>query len=110
LPRSIINPTAVEYFQLRAGHPPGGWGNETVERFIGQFRVKPGGKYRLEVNFTRDGTPLAVTDPHLVVTSSDVWLTREENLEIAIFSIFFVLMEAIGLALVISSAVRYWRN
>jgi hypothetical protein len=87
------------------GH--GGWGNESVECFIGSFRTKTGGGYFLTMNFTRDGTPLAVTDPHLKVNIADAYYGIAGTLYI--FPLF-VLIEAIGMVLLISSAVRCWRN
>jgi hypothetical protein len=45
----------------------GEWENDGVVRVIGNFKGKKGTKYILEVNFTKDGAALAVTDPHLVV-------------------------------------------
>jgi hypothetical protein len=41
--------------------------NHAVYKFIGQFLGAAGKQYEVEVNFLRDGTPLNVTDPHLIV-------------------------------------------
>ena len=49
----------------------GGWASDSVSRIIGAFRGEKGKKYILEVNFTKDGTVLDVTDPHLVVQLSN---------------------------------------
>jgi hypothetical protein len=45
----------------------GAFGNHAVYKFIGQFLGAAGKQYEVEVNFLRDGTPLNVTDPHLIV-------------------------------------------
>jgi len=45
----------------------GAWANDTIERQIGSFRGKWNRRYILDVDFTADGSALAVTDPHLVV-------------------------------------------
>jgi hypothetical protein len=39
-----------------------------IFKFLGSFSTLPGKKYVLEVNFTKDGTPLNVANPHLIVT------------------------------------------
>jgi acyl-homoserine lactone acylase PvdQ len=41
-----------------------------VIRVIGDFKGEKGNKYILDVNFTKDGSALAVTDPHLIVRAS----------------------------------------
>lgn len=48
----------------------GEWENGTAVRVIGDFKGEKGNKYILEVNFTKDGAALAVTDPHLIVRVS----------------------------------------
>ena len=88
----------------------GGWGNKTVERNLGIFKTKSGRKYVLQMDFTKDGTPLAITDPRLVIEVSHVYPTEEENTEITICSTLFVLMEVIGFGFLFTSAVRCWRN
>src|SRR5208282_2885987 len=45
----------------------GAWANDTIERQIGSFQGKWNRRYILDVDFTADGSALAVTDPHLVV-------------------------------------------
>ena len=42
-------------------------GNHYLFRYLGHFVGEAGKKYVLEVKFTRDGTPLNQTDPHLIV-------------------------------------------
>jgi hypothetical protein len=39
-----------------------------IFRFLGKFPALSGKKYVLEVKFTKDGTPLNVANPHLIVT------------------------------------------
>jgi hypothetical protein len=38
-------------------------------KFLGKFLGESGKKYVVEVTFTKDGTPLNVADPHLIVIS-----------------------------------------
>ena len=45
----------------------GGSTDRTLERYLGHFTGQAGHKYTLEVQVTADGSPLNVTDPHLVV-------------------------------------------
>lgn len=40
---------------------------EYIFKFLGGFPAETGKKYMLEVNFNRDGTPLNVANPHLIV-------------------------------------------
>lgn len=42
--------------------------NENIFKFLGEFPTETGKKYVLEVTFTKDGTPLNVANPHLIVT------------------------------------------
>jgi hypothetical protein len=41
--------------------------DEYLFKFLGKFVGEPGKKYVVEVKFTKDGTPLNVTNPHLIV-------------------------------------------
>jgi hypothetical protein len=41
---------------------------ENIFKFLGKFPALSGHKYVLEVKFTKDGTPLNVANPHLIVT------------------------------------------
>lgn len=41
---------------------------ENIFKFLGDFPATTGKKYVLEVKFTKDGTPLDVADPHLIIT------------------------------------------
>jgi hypothetical protein len=38
-----------------------------IYRFLGDFGAEAGNKYVVEVKFTKDGTPLNVANPHLIV-------------------------------------------
>jgi hypothetical protein len=40
---------------------------DNIFKFLGQFPALSGHKYVLEVKFTKDGTPLNVANPHLIV-------------------------------------------
>lgn len=42
--------------------------NNNIFKFLGKFPTRPGKKYVVEVTFTKDGTPLDVANPHLIVT------------------------------------------
>ncbi len=41
---------------------------DNIFKFLGKFPAEAGKKYVLEVKFTKDGTPLNVANPHLIVT------------------------------------------
>jgi hypothetical protein len=41
---------------------------DNVFKFLGRFPVLAGHRYVLEVTFTKDGTPLNIANPHLIVT------------------------------------------
>lgn len=41
--------------------------NRYIFKFLGSFAGEAGKQYILEVKFTKDGTPLNVADPHLIV-------------------------------------------
>jgi hypothetical protein len=41
---------------------------DNIFKFLGKFPALTGHKYVLEVKFTKDGTPLNVANPHLIVT------------------------------------------
>ncbi len=42
--------------------------NKYIYKFLGSFAGEASKKYVVEVKFTRDGTPLNVANPHLIVT------------------------------------------
>jgi hypothetical protein len=44
-----------------------GISDDTLDRYLGSFVGEKDKKYVLEVKFTKDGTPLNVTNPHLIV-------------------------------------------
>jgi hypothetical protein len=41
---------------------------DNISKFIGSFPALAGKKYVVEVKFTKDGTPLNVANPHLIIT------------------------------------------
>jgi hypothetical protein len=43
------------------------FGNKYIFKFLGNFPGELGKKYVVEVKFTKDGTPLNVANPHLIV-------------------------------------------
>ncbi len=50
-----------------SGFGPGQYTNAYLTRFLGQFIGEVGKNYALEAKFTKDGTRLNVTNPHLIV-------------------------------------------
>jgi hypothetical protein len=42
--------------------------NDNIFKFLGSFPVLLGHKYVLEVKFIKDGSPLNIANPHLIVT------------------------------------------
>jgi hypothetical protein len=53
------------------GFEGGFFSNTDMGRYLGDFYGEAGKKYFLDVEFTKDGTALAVTDPHLNVEISN---------------------------------------
>jgi hypothetical protein len=48
--------------------------NKNIFKLIGSFPLEAGKKYVVQVRFTKDGTPLNVTNPHLIVIPhKDMW-------------------------------------
>ncbi|HXN72804.1 MAG TPA: hypothetical protein VN861_09665 [Candidatus Acidoferrales bacterium] len=45
----------------------GGWANDSIDKYLGNFVGEAKKEYVLEVNFTKDGSALNVTNPHLIV-------------------------------------------
>ncbi|MDR3742203.1 MAG: hypothetical protein P4L40_24565 [Terracidiphilus sp.] len=43
------------------------FGNKYIYKLLGSFSGEAGKKYTVEVKFTKDGTPLNVANPHLIV-------------------------------------------
>jgi hypothetical protein len=43
-------------------------GDHHIFKVLGKFRGESGRKYILKVKFTKDGTPLDVANPHLIIT------------------------------------------
>ena len=48
-------------------HADGKYTRDNIFKFLGKFPALVGHKYVLEVKFTKDGTPLNVANPHLIV-------------------------------------------
>jgi hypothetical protein len=48
----------------------GGWADDSIERYVGSFGGEGKKRYTLELRFTKDGSALNVTDPHLIVIMS----------------------------------------
>jgi hypothetical protein len=40
---------------------------EYIFKFLGDFSTQPGKKYIVELKFTKDGAPLDIANPHLIV-------------------------------------------
>jgi hypothetical protein len=49
-------------------HAADAYTKDNIFKFLGEFPALSGKKYVLEVKFTKDGTPLNVANPHLIVT------------------------------------------
>ena len=49
-------------------HSDASWSKDYIFKFLGKFPAAAGKKYSLEVKFTKDGTPLNVASPHLIIT------------------------------------------
>lgn len=91
-------------------HRSGGWGNDTVDCFIGKFKGQSGKNYVLTVSFIEDGSALAVTDPHLKVEVADGYLDADEMMQNLVILALVGLVEVIGMILLVFSGIRYWRN
>lgn len=50
-----------------SGFGPAKFTNENVFKFLGSFAGEAGKKYVVDVKFTKDGTPLNATNPHLII-------------------------------------------
>ena len=49
-------------------HAADSYSRDNIIKFLGKFPALSGHRYVLEVKFTKDGTPLNVANPHLIVT------------------------------------------
>jgi hypothetical protein len=49
------------------GRDGGGWANDSMDKYLGNFVGEGKKKYVLEVKFTKDGSALNVTNRHLIV-------------------------------------------
>jgi hypothetical protein len=48
--------------------------NENIYKLVGSFPLEAGKKYVVQVHFTKDGSPLNVANPHLIVIPhEDMW-------------------------------------
>jgi hypothetical protein len=54
---------------VSSGWGPAEYTDKYLFKFLGKFMGEPGKKYVVEVKFTKDGTPLNVTNPHLIIIS-----------------------------------------
>ena len=45
----------------------GGWADDSIDRYLGDFVGEAKKRYMLEGKFTKDGSALNVTNPHLIV-------------------------------------------
>ncbi len=50
-----------------SGYGAASFTRDYIFKFLGSFSTLPGKKYVVEVKFTKDGTPLDVANPHLIV-------------------------------------------
>jgi len=58
----------ITYSGSSTTHADGKYTTDNIFKFLGKFPASARKKYVLEVKFTKDGTPLNVANPHLIVT------------------------------------------
>jgi hypothetical protein len=58
----------ITYSGSSTTHADDKYTTDNIFKFLGSFATLPGKKYVVEVKFTKDGTPLNVANPHLIVT------------------------------------------
>jgi len=58
----------ITYSGSSSTHASAKYTTDNIFKFLGSFATQPGKKYVVEVKFTKDGTPLNVANPHLIVT------------------------------------------
>jgi hypothetical protein len=63
---------------------------ETVSRAIGEFQGKAGREYKLQVTPSRDGSPLATTNPRLKVAVASIAYTDLQSANVLVFSMTFI--------------------
>lgn len=61
------NGRVVDYGSAHRRDGRGGWAEDSIDRYLGHFVGEAKKKYVLEVKFTKDGSALNVTNPHLIV-------------------------------------------
>jgi hypothetical protein len=64
---TVLNDGQVVYHGSSSGFEGGMFTKDYIFRFLGSFSTQPGKTYVVEVKFTKDGTPLNVANPHLIV-------------------------------------------
>jgi hypothetical protein len=57
----------VDHGSVHSRDGRGAWADASIDRLLGQFVGERNKKYVLEVKFTKDGSALNVTNPHLIV-------------------------------------------
>lgn len=87
----------------------GSFSSDSLARYLGYFSGESGKNYVLEVNFTRDGSELAATNPRLVMevdgaTYEDYAVGSALNFALAL------LMAIIGTMMLIFATIRFWWN
>lgn len=63
----LFNDGEVAYHGSTSGFGDAKFTKDYIFKFLGSFSTLPGKKYVVEVKFTKDGTPLNVANPHLIV-------------------------------------------
>lgn len=61
------NGRVVDHGTVHGRDGKGGWAQHSIDRFLGHSVGEAKKKYLLEVKFTKDGSALNVTNPHLIV-------------------------------------------
>jgi hypothetical protein len=96
---------------LDLGGEEGNGSTVTAYRRLGGFDLKKGHSYVLDVNFTKDGSILAVTDPHLTVVAIDGGFYKDAFIGLFVFySLPCALIILVGLSLLTFSVARYCRR
>jgi len=64
---TVVCDGQVVYHGSSSGFGGAKFTKDYIFKFLGSFSTLPDKKYVLEVKFTKDGTPLTVANPHLIV-------------------------------------------
>jgi len=64
---TLLSDGQVVYHGSSSGFGGAKFTKENIFKFLGSFPALAGKKYVLEMKFTKDGTPLNVANPHLIV-------------------------------------------